>query len=54
MKRWQIFGALILLTSYTETGAKLCLIAKQLLTAPVRYNLSVFAATPCRGLSLSR
>jgi hypothetical protein len=23
-------------------------------TSPLRYNFNVFAATPCRGLSLSR
>jgi len=45
---------LIVLNSSLKTRSNLCLTARQLLTAPFRGNFSVFATTPCRGLSLSR
>jgi len=38
----------------SQTRSKLRLNPRQLLTAPLPYNLSVFATAPCRGLSLSR
>jgi transposase len=45
---------LIVAQQCSQTRSKLCLNLRQLLTAPLRNGFSVFATTPCRGLSPSR